>query len=79
MSRAHIAIACGVAEVIRPTFGPRGLDKLMFCKETGKIIITNDGATILSSMEVLRRGNVYVMTPTLADNAPSCPISRRPQ
>ncbi len=40
-----------VAEAIRPTLGPRGLDK-MLVDSLGDVVITNDGATILQKMEV---------------------------
>ncbi len=40
-----------VADAIRTSLGPRGMDK-MIQKADGNVIITNDGATILSQMEV---------------------------
>ncbi len=40
-----------MADAIRTSLGPRGMDK-MIQKGDGDVIITNDGATILSQMEV---------------------------
>merc|ERR1719353_2435181 len=43
--------AKAVADAIRTSLGPRGMDK-MIQKADGEVLITNDGATILSKMEV---------------------------
>jgi T-complex protein 1 subunit delta len=40
-----------VADAIRTSLGPRGMDK-MIQKSDGEVVITNDGATILSQMQV---------------------------
>ncbi|KAH9068377.1 TCP-1/cpn60 chaperonin family-domain-containing protein [Lactarius deliciosus] len=40
-----------VANIIRTSLGPRGLDKILISPD-GEITVTNDGATILSQMEV---------------------------
>jgi chaperonin GroEL (HSP60 family) len=40
-----------VAEVLRTTFGPKGMDK-MLVDSLGDITITNDGATILDKMDL---------------------------
>lgn len=40
-----------VADTIRTSLGPRGMDK-MIQKGDGEVLITNDGATILSQLEV---------------------------
>ena len=48
----NILAAKGVAEVIRTSLGPRGMDK-MISKEKNEVIITNDGATILKELDVL--------------------------
>lgn len=47
----NIAVACAVANAIRTTLGPKGMDK-MLVSELGDIVITNDGATILQEMNV---------------------------
>mmetsp|Transcript_15299 Transcript_15299/g.45858 ORF Transcript_15299/g.45858 Transcript_15299/m.45858 type:complete len:389 (+) Transcript_15299:172-1338(+) len=48
---SNIMAAKGVADAIRTSLGPRGMDK-MIQKADGEVIITNDGATILSQMDV---------------------------
>ena len=40
-----------VASIIKTSLGPRGLDKILISPD-GEITITNDGATILSQMEL---------------------------
>ncbi len=47
----NIAAAVAVAEVIRTTLGPKGLDK-MLVDTLGEVTVTNDGATILKNMDV---------------------------
>ncbi len=47
----NIAAAKAVADAIRTTLGPRGMDK-MLVDSIGDITITNDGVTILEEMEV---------------------------
>lgn len=49
--RNNILAARSVAEAVRTTLGPRGMDK-MLVDSLGDITITNDGATILDEMEV---------------------------
>ena len=41
-----------VANAVRTSLGPRGMDKLMQMPD-GEVLISNDGATILSKMNVL--------------------------
>ena len=41
-----------MADVIRTSLGPRGMDK-MIRDSRGEVTITNDGATILKQMEVI--------------------------
>jgi len=48
---SNILAARAVADAIRTSLGPRGMDK-MICKAKGDVIITNDGATILKQMEL---------------------------
>ena len=47
----NIAAARAVAETVRTTLGPRGMDK-MLVDSIGDVTITNDGATILTEMEI---------------------------
>ena len=49
--RANIAAAKAVADIVRTTLGPKGMDK-MLVDSIGDITITNDGVTILEEMEV---------------------------
>jgi T-complex protein 1 subunit delta len=48
---ANILAAKAVADAVRTSLGPRGMDK-MLSSANGDVIITNDGATILNKMEV---------------------------
>jgi len=49
---SNIVAAKAVADVVRTSLGPKGMDK-MITSSDGEVIITNDGATILNKMEVL--------------------------
>ncbi len=49
--RANIMAARTLAEVLKSSLGPRGLDK-MLVDSFGDITVTNDGATIVKEMEV---------------------------
>lgn len=51
--QANIVSAKAVADAVRTSLGPKGMDK-MLVTATGDVIITNDGATILNKMEVLQ-------------------------
>ena len=47
----NIAAAKAVADILRTTLGPKGMDK-MLVDGMGDIVITNDGVTILDEMEI---------------------------
>ncbi len=49
--KANIAAAKAVADAIKTTLGPKGMDK-MLVDNIGDIVITNDGVTILEEMEI---------------------------
>jgi thermosome len=49
--RANMTAAKVIAEVVRSTLGPRGMDK-MLVDSLGDITITNDGATVLDEIDV---------------------------
>ncbi|MEM4492073.1 MAG: thermosome subunit beta [Sulfolobales archaeon] len=49
--RNNMMAAITVAEMLRTTYGPRGMDK-MLVDTIGDVTITNDGATILDKMDV---------------------------
>jgi chaperonin GroEL (HSP60 family) len=48
LTRAPLA---AIADAIRTSLGPRGMDK-MIQQEDGEVVISNDGATIMSKMQV---------------------------
>lgn len=49
---SNVAAAKSVAQVLRSSLGPRGLDKMIKTAD-GKVLITNDGATILKHMALI--------------------------
>ena len=49
--RNNIAAAKAVAETVRTTLGPKGMDK-MLVDSMGDIVVTNDGVTILEEMQI---------------------------
>ncbi|UYV69488.1 CCT5 [Cordylochernes scorpioides] len=49
--KSHILAARSVANTLKTSLGPKGLDKLMVSPD-GDVTVTNDGATILKMMDV---------------------------
>lgn len=49
--KSHILAAKAVADIVKTSLGPKGLDKLLVSPD-GDVTITNDGATILQQMDV---------------------------
>ena len=49
--QANIAAGKAIAEAVRTTLGPRGMDK-MLVSDSGDMVVTNDGATILDEMDI---------------------------
>ncbi|TRZ03879.1 hypothetical protein DNTS_017051, partial [Danionella cerebrum] len=49
--KSHIMAAKAVANTLKTSLGPNGLDKMMVDKD-GEVTVTNDGATILGMMDV---------------------------
>jgi chaperonin GroEL (HSP60 family) len=49
--RVNILIARAVAQAVKSTLGPKGMDK-MIVDDLGDVTISNDGATILSEMAI---------------------------
>lgn len=47
----NVMAACSIANIIKTSLGPVGLDKMMV-DDVGDVTITNDGATILKLLEV---------------------------
>jgi thermosome len=49
--RNNMMAAMAVAEILKTTYGPKGMDK-MLVDSLGDVTITNDGATILDKMDI---------------------------
>ena len=49
--QANIEAGKAIAEAVRTTLGPQGMDK-MLVSDSGDVVITNDGATILAEMDI---------------------------
>ncbi len=49
--KANIAAAKAVADMVRTTLGPKGMDK-MLVDSMGDVVVTNDGVTILEEMNI---------------------------
>lgn len=47
----NISAGRAVAEIVRTTLGPKGLDKMLVGSD-GKVVVTNDGASILDRMNI---------------------------
>ena len=47
----NITAGKAVAESVRTTLGPKGMDK-MLVDSTGNVVVTNDGVTILGEMDI---------------------------
>mmetsp|Transcript_50562 Transcript_50562/g.120353 ORF Transcript_50562/g.120353 Transcript_50562/m.120353 type:complete len:562 (-) Transcript_50562:93-1778(-) len=48
---SNINACAAVADIVRTTLGPRGMDKLMH--KDGKVTVSNDGATIMKTLEIV--------------------------
>jgi len=49
--RKNILAAKAIAEAVRTTLGPKGMDKMLI-DSSGDATVTNDGATILREMDI---------------------------
>ena len=49
--KSNITAARAVADLLKTSLGPRGLDKMLVSPD-GDVLITNDGATIVDKMEI---------------------------
>ena len=47
----NITAGKAVAESVRTTLGPKGMDK-MLVDDSGGVVVTNDGVTILEEMDI---------------------------
>jgi T-complex protein 1 subunit delta len=50
--RSNIVAAKAIAQVVRTSLGPKGMDKMIIAGD-GQVVISNDGATIMDKMEVV--------------------------
>ena len=51
LAQSHILAARVVSNTLRTSLGPNGMDKMLVSPD-GEVTVTNDGATILSKMDV---------------------------
>ena len=51
---SNIIAAKAIADAVRTSLGPKGMDKMIQAGD-GSVTITNDGATILKQMQVVRK------------------------
>src|SRR6266852_5915750 len=66
--RNNIAAAKLIAEVVRTSLGPRGMDK-MLVDSMGDVTITNDGATMLKDIDIQHpAGKMIVEIAKAVDN-----------
>jgi len=65
---SNVLAGRAVANAVRTTLGPRGMDK-MLVDATGTVVITNDGATILDEMDVDHPGARMVVAVAEAQEA----------
>lgn len=49
---SNINACSAVADVVKTTLGPRGMDKLIY-GGNGKVVVSNDGATIMKELEIV--------------------------
>lgn len=49
--KANLIAAKIVAETLRTSLGPKGMDKMIKGPD-GQVLVTNDGATIVEKMEI---------------------------
>ncbi|OON13622.1 T-complex protein 1, alpha subunit [Opisthorchis viverrini] len=65
--RPHLLAACSIANIVKSSLGPVGLDK-MLVDDVGDVTITNDGATILKLLDVEHpAGKILVQLAQLQD------------
>ncbi|CAH8493359.1 unnamed protein product [Heterobilharzia americana] len=65
--KQNVLAACSIANIVRTSLGPVGLDK-MLVDDVGDVTITNDGATILKLLDVEHpAGKILVQLAQLQD------------
>lgn len=66
-----VRAAMSVANIVRSSLGPQGLDK-MIVDEVGEVTITNDGTNlIIEAPQSLRNWKSNTLLPTCSSNWPS--------
>ena len=48
---SNINAVAAVADIVRTTLGPRGMDKLIHTNN--KVVVSNDGATIVKTLDII--------------------------
>ncbi|KAH8740157.1 t-complex protein 1 [Cryptosporidium ryanae] len=65
---SNLTAVMSIANILKSSLGPQGLDK-MLVDDIGEVLVTNDGATILSQLEVKHpAGRILVDLSALQDN-----------
>lgn len=65
---SNINACVAVADVVRTTLGPRGMDKLMH-DERGNVTISNDGATIMKTLDIVHPAAKTLVDISLSQDA----------
>lgn len=65
---SNISACETIADVVRTTLGPRGMDKLMV-NSKGDVTISNDGATILKLLDVVHPAGKALVDVSRAQDA----------
>ena len=65
---SNISACETIADVVRTTLGPRGMDKLMVDSK-GDVTISNDGATILKLLDVVHPAGKALVDVSRAQDA----------
>jgi T-complex protein 1 subunit epsilon len=52
VTQANLLAAKAVADTLRTSLGPKGMDKMMVSPD-GEVLVSNDGATIVTKMEIV--------------------------
>ena len=70
---SNINACMAVADVVRTTLGPRGMDKLMYNtghgSSTGGVTISNDGATIMKMLDIVHPAAKTLVDISLSQDA----------
>lgn len=67
MRTQNVMAASSIANIVKSSLGPVGLDKMMV-DDVGDVTITNDGATILQLLEVEHPAAKVIFTVLLSQH-----------